>query len=43
MQIATLHNLTFFLSLMEEARGKIATGEFLSWKTALIPMLKRRL
>jgi queuine tRNA-ribosyltransferase len=43
MQIATLHNLTFFLSLMEEARNKIATGEFLSWKTELIPMLTRRL
>lgn len=43
MQIATLHNLTFFLSLMEQARNKIATGEFLAWKTELIPMLTRRL
>lgn len=42
MQIATLHNLSFFLSLMEEARSKIATGEFLSWKNDLIPLLKRR-
>jgi queuine tRNA-ribosyltransferase len=43
MQIATLHNLTFFLSLMEQARNKIATGEFFAWKTSLIPMLTRRL
>ncbi len=43
MQIATLHNLAFFLSLMEEARNKIATGEFFAWKTALIPILNRRL
>jgi len=43
MQIATLHNLTFFLALMEEARNKIATGEFKVWKEALIPKLMRRL
>lgn len=42
MQIATLHNLTFFLSLMEKAREKIASGEFLSWKNELVPKLMRR-
>jgi queuine tRNA-ribosyltransferase len=42
LQIATLHNLTFFLSLMEEAREKIASGEFLSWKNELVPNLMRR-
>ncbi len=42
LQIATLHNLTFFLSLMEKAREKIASGEFLSWKNELVPKLMRR-
>jgi len=28
---------------MEEARNKIATGEFKVWKEALIPKLMRRL
>ncbi|MBM3164848.1 MAG: tRNA guanosine(34) transglycosylase Tgt [Bacteroidetes bacterium] len=43
LQLATLHNLTFYLDLMKEAREHIENGTFLSWKKQLIPRLKRRL
>lgn len=43
LQIATLHNLTFFLELMRQARDHIAAGTFLTWKTSIIPSLQRRL
>lgn len=42
-QIASLHNLSFFLWLVGEARKHILNGDFLAWKTAMIPELERRL
>jgi queuine tRNA-ribosyltransferase len=43
VQVATLHNLTFYLQLVKEARKQIIAGSFESWKNSLIPILKQRL
>jgi queuine tRNA-ribosyltransferase len=43
IQIATLHNLTFYLSLMTEAREHILNGTFKKWKENMIPILARKL
>ena len=42
VQVATLHNLNFYLELMQEARNQIQAGTFTAWKNALIPILKQR-
>ncbi len=42
-QIASVHNLTFYLWLVDEARQHIAAGNFVSWKNAIIPQLMQRL
>ena len=42
VQIATLHNLHFYLDLMKEARNQINAGTFFPWKDKLIPILKQR-
>jgi len=42
-QIATLHNIRFYLWLMEEARKKIHEGIFNMWKNKIIQNLDRRL
>ncbi|MDQ3101707.1 MAG: tRNA guanosine(34) transglycosylase Tgt [Bacteroidota bacterium] len=42
-QIASLHNVGFYLSLMKEAREKIMEGSFASWKNAMLPKLKTRI
>ncbi len=42
-QIASLHNLAFFLELVEEARKHILQGDFHNWKTSIVPNLNRRL
>ncbi|MFM8449221.1 MAG: hypothetical protein ACKOAY_03870 [Haliscomenobacter sp.] len=42
-QIATLHNLSFFLWLTQEARRQLLNGTFSSWKNQLLPELGRRL
>lgn len=42
-QLASLQNLSFYLWLVGEARKHILTGDFSSWKTAMIPLLKTRL
>ncbi len=42
-QIATVHNLSFYLWLVKTARLKIIDGTFLKWKNAIIPKLKYRL
>lgn len=42
-QIASLHNLGFYLDLMREARERILDGSFTAWKNALVPKLKRPL
>ena len=41
-QIATLHNLTFFLELVQEARRHIIEGNFHNWKTSIVSNLNRR-
>jgi queuine tRNA-ribosyltransferase len=41
--IASLHNLRFYIRLMEEARKHIETGDFTRWKSAMIPKLSERL
>lgn len=42
-QIATLHNLTFYLWLVTEARKHIAEGTFKPWKTEMVEKVQRRL
>jgi queuine tRNA-ribosyltransferase len=41
--IATMHNLSFYLWLVKQAREKIKTGEFADWKNQMIPKVSRRL
>jgi len=42
-QIATQHNLAFYLWLVKTARQKIIEGNFVSWKNEMIIKLKQRL
>lgn len=42
-QIASIHNLAFYLSLVKEARKQILNGTFSTWKDQMIPKLGRRL
>lgn len=42
-QIATLHNLSFFLWLVSESRQKIEEGTFYSWKNEMVKSLSQRL
>ena len=43
MQIASIHNLAFYLWLVKEARLKIISGEFSSWKAEMMFRLNQRL
>jgi queuine tRNA-ribosyltransferase len=43
LQIASIHNLAFYLWLMKEARAHIAGGDFASWKSESIRQLSNRL
>lgn len=43
VQIATIHNLSFYLWLVKEARKHIQAGDFTSWKNEMVPKLSRRL
>ncbi|MBQ9470778.1 MAG: tRNA guanosine(34) transglycosylase Tgt [Bacteroidales bacterium] len=42
-QIASLHNLGFYLWLVGQARQHIIEGDFAPWKRALLPQISRRL
>lgn len=42
-QIATLHNLSFFLWLVNTAREKIIDGSFSTWKDQMVPKLGKRI
>ena len=42
-QIATLHNLSFYLWLVGEARTKIIDGSFAEWKNKMVKQLSTRL
>ena len=41
-QIATLHNLSFFMWLMEESRKHILEGDFNSWKNKMIKQMDQK-
>ncbi len=43
LQIASIHNLAFYLWLVKEARQHIIAGDFLSWKRMMIENVSRRL
>lgn len=43
MQIASLHNLAFYLWLTGEARQHIIDGDFTAWRDDILPRLMRRL
>ena len=42
-QIATLHNLCFYLWLVRQARKHILAGDFVSWKNTMISQMDKRL
>ncbi|AQX11646.1 tRNA guanosine(34) transglycosylase Tgt [Elizabethkingia meningoseptica] len=42
-QIASIHNLAFYLDLVRVAREHILAGDFYEWKNSIIPQLKSRL
>ena len=43
LQIASVHNLNFYLSLVKTAREKILSGNFLEWKSSVTESLSRKL
>jgi queuine tRNA-ribosyltransferase len=43
MQISSLHNISFYLWLVREARKHIVAGDFNEWKKIMIPKLNNRL
>ncbi len=43
LQIASIHNLAFYLHLVKQARTHILQGDYNSWKNEMIPVLKQRL
>ena len=43
MQIASIHNLAFYLWLVKEARKHIIEGDFCTWKDEMVPRISRRL
>lgn len=43
MQIASIHNLVFYLWLVGEARRHIIAGDFATWKPQMVERVSRRL
>ncbi len=43
LQIASIHNLAFYLWLVKEARKHIIAGDFTSWKATMVEQTMRRL
>ena len=43
LQIASIHNLAFYLWLTREARRHIITGDFASWKASMVKRVAARL
>ena len=43
MQIASLHNLTFYLEIVRLARQKIEEGSFFNWKEQIVNKVARKL
>ncbi|MFV0306053.1 MAG: tRNA guanosine(34) transglycosylase Tgt [Moheibacter sp.] len=42
-QIASVHNLAFYLDLVQTARKHILDGDFIRWKNQIVPQLRQRL
>jgi queuine tRNA-ribosyltransferase len=42
-QIASIHNLAFYLWLVSEARERIIDGTFTSWKNKMVSLVSARL
>lgn len=42
-QIASMHNLAFYLQLVREARRQIEKGTYKEWKEKMVPQLSQRL
>nr|WP_314493823.1 tRNA guanosine(34) transglycosylase Tgt [uncultured Chryseobacterium sp.] len=42
-QIASIHNLAFYLDLVKVAREHIIAGDFYEWKNSVVPVLRQRL
>jgi tRNA-guanine transglycosylase, queuosine-34-forming len=43
LQIASVHNLAFYLWLVKEARKHIIEGDFTSWKRNMLPQVQNRI
>jgi len=43
LQIASIHNLAFYLWLVKEARKHIIKGDFMSWKIFMLSKIRNRL
>ena len=43
MQIASIHNLAFYLRLVTDARQHIIQGDFTAWKRSVVEQLDRRI
>ena len=43
LQVCSIHNLTFYLRLVSEARRHIIEGDYCEWASKLIPQLGKRL
>lgn len=43
LEIASIHNLSFYLNLVKSARQHILLGDFLSWKNEMVARLQQRL
>jgi queuine tRNA-ribosyltransferase len=43
LQIASVHNLAFYLWLVKEAGKHIIEGDFMAWKASMLPKIQNRL
>ena len=43
LQIASIHNLAFYLDLVKQAREHIMAGDFKPWKNEMVVRLRKRL
>ena len=43
LQIASIHNLAFYLDIVTKAREHIAGGDFVSWKNEMVVRWQERL
>lgn len=43
LEIASIHNLAFYLDLARQARNHIENGDFLQWKNEMVEKLQQRL